>query len=146
MPAPATPMSADALLSRLDRVRRVGDGRWLARCPAHEDRSPSLSIRELDDGRVLLHDFGGCSFDAVVGALGIAMSELFPSRMVGDYTRRERKPWSDRQLLEIIDRETMVVFIAACDVTLEGRQLSDADMSRLRKARERITAIMGALA
>ena len=43
---PTERMSANALLARLDRVRRVGDGRWIACCPAHHDRSrrsPSAS-------------------------------------------------------------------------------------------------------
>lgn len=53
-------MSAGALLARLDAVKPTGPGRWLARCPAHEDRSPSLSIRELDDGRTFVHCFAGC--------------------------------------------------------------------------------------
>jgi hypothetical protein len=140
-------MTAAVLLAKLDRVRRVGDGRWIARCPAHADRSPSLSIRELPDGTVLLHDFGGCDVEAVLGAVGMRFDDLFPERPIADDFRpREKKPWSDRQLLEIIDRETIVVFIAAADVTLEGRTLSDVDISRLRKARERITAIVGALA
>lgn len=39
----------EALLERLDRVRQAGDGKWLARCPAHKDHSPSLSIRDAGD-------------------------------------------------------------------------------------------------
>lgn len=93
---------------------------------------------------MLLHDFGGCAVEDVLGALGLTLKTLFPEK-VGDRRPRQRKPWSDRQLLEIIDRETIVVFVGACDLTLEGRQLSDVDMSRLQKARERITAVMGAL-
>ncbi|HSD42364.1 MAG TPA: hypothetical protein VLD36_10895 [Burkholderiales bacterium] len=139
-------MSADAVLSRLDRVRRVGDDRWVAACPSHADKSPSLSIRELEDGRVLVHDFGGCSVEQVLSAIGMELADLYPKRPNTDRAPRERKPWSDRQLLEIIDRETNVIFVAACDVTLAGRRLSDVDMSRLRKARERVTAVMGALA
>lgn len=140
-------MAVDALLSRLDKVKRVGDGRWIARCPAHDDETPSLSIRELDDGRLLLvHDFGGCRTEDVLAAIGLKLEDLFPEKPLGaDRKPRERKPWSDRQLLEIIDRETIVVFIAACDVTLEGQSLSDVDMSRLRKARQRITAVLGVL-
>jgi hypothetical protein len=138
-------MNAEGLLAKLDRVKRVGNGRWVARCPAHQDRSPSLSVRELDDGCILLHDFGGCETEAVLAAVGLKLEDLFPPRIEGDRKPRERRPWSDRDLLELIDRETIIVFIAACDVTLEDRTLSDIDMSRLRKARERITSIMGAL-
>ena len=47
------------LLDRLEAVRETGSSRWIARCPAHDDSSPSLAVRELDDGRILLHDFGG---------------------------------------------------------------------------------------
>jgi hypothetical protein len=75
-------MSAASLLERLQEVRSVGTGRWVARCPAHEDRSPSLSVRELDDGRVLLHDFAGCEVEAVLGAVGLNMAALFPPRDV----------------------------------------------------------------
>jgi len=59
-------MSAAAkLLEHLQCVKQTASDRWLACCPSHPDRSPSLSIRKLDDGRVLVHDFGGC---AVVSA------------------------------------------------------------------------------
>lgn len=42
-----------------------GRGRGMIRCPAHEDRAPSLSWRLANDGRVLLHCFSGCTFDAI---------------------------------------------------------------------------------
>jgi len=51
----------EQLLSSLLKVRKVGIGRWIACCPAHNDSKPSLAIRETDDGRVLLHCFAGCS-------------------------------------------------------------------------------------
>lgn len=73
-------MTIDALLDRLDGVRQTGAGRFMARCPAHADRNPSLSIRALDDGRVLLHCFAGCEVADVVGAVGLTISDLFPPR------------------------------------------------------------------
>lgn len=42
---------------------------WLARCPAHEDKGPSLSVANGTDGRLLLHCFGGCSFVEIREAL-----------------------------------------------------------------------------
>ena len=50
-------MTADRLRSRLHRAKQTGPGRWLASCPAHDDRRASLSIRELDDGTVLIRCF-----------------------------------------------------------------------------------------
>jgi len=73
-------MNADALLGLLKAVRHNGHDRYLACCPAHEDRSPSLSIRINSDGRILLHCFSGCHVDDVVSAIGLAMSDLFPDR------------------------------------------------------------------
>ena len=53
-------------------------GGWLACCPAHDDRKPSLSIDSGDDGRVLLHCHAGCEVEAVCAALGITTADLFP--------------------------------------------------------------------
>ena len=44
-------MTVDTLLSRLDMVKSAGNDRWYARCPAHQDKSPSLSIRDTEIGR-----------------------------------------------------------------------------------------------
>ena len=48
-----------------------------AQCPAHDDRDPSLSIRECDDGKVLVHCFAGCKTEDILGALGLAWGDLF---------------------------------------------------------------------
>jgi CHC2 zinc finger len=71
-------MNLEAILDRLPGVRRKGVG-WMARCPAHEDRSPSLSMRK-ENGKILLHCFGGCSIEMVCAALKIKVSELFDQR------------------------------------------------------------------
>ena len=68
----------ETVVARLgDSVRRSGAG-WIGRCPAHDDRAPSLSATEGDDGRVLLHCHAGCSPEDVVAALGLTMADLFP--------------------------------------------------------------------
>jgi hypothetical protein len=61
----------------LVNARKTGTSRWVAQCPAHPDRSPSLSIREGDDGRVLTHCFGGCSPARIADALGLKIRDLF---------------------------------------------------------------------
>ncbi len=70
-------MSVEELVARLD-AKRSGNG-WQARCPAHDDTSPSLSINLGDDGRILLHCFAGCQVDAICDALGISMKALSPN-------------------------------------------------------------------
>jgi DNA primase len=71
-------MAIDRLLGSLRKVKSKGKHSWTACCPAHEDRSPSLAIRLVEDGRILLHCFGGCAVDDVLGAVGMDVGELFP--------------------------------------------------------------------
>jgi|GEM_PF-1900488 len=88
-------ISAKSILAKLEMVRQVGLGRWIARCPAHDDRNPSLSIRELDDGRVLLHCFAGCKTEDVLTSLGLGWGVLFPEE------RGRRNPrWRQKQRAE----------------------------------------------
>lgn len=136
-------MSIDTLLSRLERVKATGDGRWVALCPAHDDRSPSLSVRELDDGRVLAHCFGGCGVDSVLRAVGLEMDALFPENVVA-HARPTRNPWSARDLIHLLHRESLVVLVAACD-EIEGKSVSHETINRVMKARNRIAAIAEAL-
>lgn len=69
-------MEIKVLLSQLERVRRSANG-WTARCPAHDDAIPSLSVSLGEDGRILLKCFAGCGLRAIVGALGVAVTDLF---------------------------------------------------------------------
>ncbi len=72
----------DALLSRLDKVRNHGHGKFFATCPAHAEKTGSLYVTLKDDGKITLHCFGGCRNDDVLGAIGMAFKDLFPAREV----------------------------------------------------------------
>lgn len=65
----------DLILGKLDKVQRSGNG-WVACCPAHEDRNPSLSVAHRD-GRILLNCQTGCATEDVARALGVCMTDLF---------------------------------------------------------------------
>ena len=69
-------MTTHEVLTRLQSVARNGEG-WKAKCPAHEDPAPSLSIREGIDGRTLLNCHAGCSAEAIVAATGLTLNDLF---------------------------------------------------------------------
>ncbi len=135
-------MSAATLLDRLNRPKQTGPGRWIARCPAHQDSSPSLSIRELDDGRILLHDFGGCGTDEVLAALGLTMSDLFPKPLpgsgpAGGYApSRSRIP--ARDLLEVIDHEVMAATLMLSFVEQQSGVCTQSQLQRLVQATARI--------
>lgn len=74
---PLKPM--DNLLSRLQNVEHNGKG-CMARCPAHLDTNNSLSVREAEDGRVLVKCFAGCKVESIVASLNMRLADLFPSR------------------------------------------------------------------
>ena len=65
------------LLDRLDGAKRLHDGSWMARCPAHADRTPSLHVSETEGGDVLLRCHAGCENAAVVAALDLTLRDLF---------------------------------------------------------------------
>jgi len=57
--------------------RLYGRG-YRLRCPAHNDKNPSLSISVGHDGRILLHCFTGCALEEICNALGIRTKDLYP--------------------------------------------------------------------
>lgn len=118
-------MEIAAFLSRLDGVRGR-NGSWSAKCPAHADKSPSLSVKELGDGRILIHCFGGCGTDAILAALELAMTDLYPEPL-NHHMPSRRGDFTAMDALRALTFESSVVAIAAADVA-EGRRV---DASRV---------------
>lgn len=135
--------STENLLSRLDKVKRTGPGTWLARCPAHEDRGPSLSIRETDDGRILVHCFAGCEPHDVLSAVGLTLGDLFSQGAVTQHGRPERRPFPAADVLRAVAFEALVVSAAAVAL-LAGQPFGEADRARLILAASRIQAALSA--
>lgn len=129
-------MAADKLLNRLDRVKQTGPGRWIASCPCRDDKRPSMTIRELDDGRVLIHDFGGSTPAEILGAVGLTFSDLFPEP-VAQHGKPERRPFIATDLLRLIGFESLLVAVAASNIS-NGRSLQPEDRMRLILAAGRI--------
>lgn len=105
-------MQLEDVLRRLEGVKRSGGG-YSARCPAHEDKNASLSVKQGDNGGIVLHCHAGCTPEQVVGALGLSMKDLFPN---GDRPRQEyrSRPTS---------REDRGSIVAQYDYTDENGQL-----------------------
>jgi len=131
----------DIVLSKLEghKLKQSGRGAWIACCPHHDDRTPSLSIREGEDGRVLIHCHGGCSVDQVVGSMGLDLSDLFPQD--GTYSRGRARTTSYRQALEIIKADSMMVLVAAQNLA-GGHQLTPEDRRRLAASVKKIQAVI----
>ena len=127
----------DRVLARLPDARRASAG-WQARCPAHEDRSPSLSIRE-GSGAILLHCFAGCDTSEIVAALGLRMADLFdeplhPQALAAQTrapeTQEEIDDTIESHLQRIIDEETKRLGYVP-PITSRHRNRAQAAVSRI---------------
>jgi hypothetical protein len=124
----------ESLLSRLEKVRSTGQHKWLACCPAHDDRSPSLSVRLADDDKILLHCFAGCAVNEIVSAIGLSLADLMPQNPQGYDRTRVRPPrFNKSETFDIILHEAIILRIAVQEL-LTGKTLSDADIRRVSKA------------
>jgi len=131
------------LLSRLDGVKETTPGKWIARCPAHKDRSPSLAISEQADGRVLLYCHALCRWEEVLSAVGLGASALFPDKPKGGaFVRNERRPYNAIDVLRCVEFETLVVAVAASNVG-HGVALTEIDRARLLIAAQRLQSAVG---
>lgn len=128
-------MNAQPLIDRLQKVRRKSDKRWQACCPAHDDRTPSLAVQELDDGRVLVKCFAGCGAADVMAAVGLSLSDLFADGAVA----QQLKGWAQMCKQPSIVDEAMVEI--GRTARRNGQRLSlkerDAELQAFMRSRGR---------
>jgi hypothetical protein len=142
----STQNSLRNLLSRLEKVRERAPGKYIARCPAHDDRTPSLSITERADGAVLLHCFAGCDPTAVCGAIGLDPADLFPPPDSHSHQATPQR-MSTRQALEILrelESEIMVLWVGCCKVK-HGQELAPIELERIGQAAALIVGYLNEL-
>ena len=128
-------MSIDNLLSRLEKVKSKGSNQWVACCPSHDDKSPSLSIREVEDGRILIHCFAGCNTQSVLASISLDMNDLFPERL-GDFKRLKR-PTLPAAALSAVGLEALIVINSGTQF-MNGQGLNFVERERLSLAVARI--------
>lgn len=126
-------MKLDQLLGSLQKVKKTGADRWVACCPAHEDKGPSLAIKA-NENTVMLHCFAGCCTEEILSAVGMTFSDLYPTG--GAPQKPQRIPATEA--LRCISYETLVVVASAG--TMRQRELTESEMSRLVQASARIQA------
>ena len=84
------------LLSKLQGVKKIkGSDKWVALCPAHNDKTPSLSIRQLEDSRILINCWSGCGAIDVLESIDMTFQHLMPDdaisyRGIRGKTKNER--------------------------------------------------------
>ena len=129
----------ELFLSLLSGVKKSGVG-FMACCPAHDDRSPSLSVKEGEDGRVLLHCFAGCTFNEVIGSLGLNPRDLFIHREGVPSSGQNSIKLPITKLRPAIELERQILFFIHCD-RLKGRAISSIDCERELIALQRLTSV-----
>jgi hypothetical protein len=118
----------EAIISRLEKVRPGRSGQWSACCPAHKDKSPSLSIRETDEGSVLIYCFSGCSVNSIVESIGLSLSDLFPPReKSGKEPKKTPKLYTPAQALQLFSDYSFLIVLLGIDI-IKGNQISEYDL------------------
>ncbi len=130
------------ILPRLNHVRATKPGQWLAACPAHHDKNPSLAIKELDDGKVLLHCWCGCTAQEIVKAIDLDLHYLFPANSIKTGQPPVRQ-WARKRLESVRKFEYLVVEIITVD--FKKNRLNLHDLDRFFLACERIRKVEGVL-
>lgn len=121
----------DRLISCLANVKKSGRQQWTACCPAHGDKHPSLSVRELEDGRVLIHCFAGCSVYDVVSAVGLDVSDLFPGPENDAHHRtKPAKPFNAVSVLRCLERDSLTM-VQFANKVMRGDVLTHDDYAAL---------------
>jgi len=131
----------DNIVSRLEKVKQTSTEQYIAICPSHQDKSPSLSIKELPDGRVLINCFAGCSASEILGSIGLSLEDLYPESK-GSF-KSEKRPFSSSHGLNMIGYESSII-LACAGFLREGKELSEANFARMVEAVTRIQNVLRA--
>lgn len=115
------------VLNRLDKVKSNGSDRWKACCPAHDDKSPSLSITETSDGTVLLKCWVGCDALEITQAIGLELRDLFPGE------KRERSGPSPAAV-----RHERAIYLIGKNMIDQGNDMNAVDVERFNLAKQRL--------
>lgn len=129
------PSVIDDILSRLSKVKPAGNGKWTACCPAHDDRSPSLSVKECDDGKILIKCWAGCQTEEIMKSIGMKMIDLAPPSLKGQCRDASKQKHSAREIERCKD------ILMICEETRKaGDRLTPREMEMERVAWEKLRA------
>lgn len=126
----------EKLISRLSGVKKQGQYKWLSRCPAHQDKSPSLAIKLGPDGVILVHCFAGCSVHSVLQAISLEPTDLFPPKIT-KCAVKGAKDFDAYTALRAMADDVLIVLVA-CRMVLKGEKLAGRDFERLSLSARRL--------
>lgn len=141
----------ELVLGKLDGVRQHG-GYWMARCPAHEDRTASLSVARGTEQPVVFKCHAGCDRDVILDALGLALADVSNPR--DDRSDAEWTPFGDAvAVYDYVDEHGELLFqvCRTADKKFPQRRMDASGKWRwrlgdVRRVPYRLPRIIGAVA
>lgn len=127
------------VINRLQGVKSTGQNRWIAKCPSHQDKSPSLALSQDADGKVLINCFAGCGTYEILQAVGLDWDAVFPEKMLTPAKPKKARIYATEGL-QLLRLETQIVTLGGSRLQ-RGEKLNDEDYARFLKAMERITRV-----
>lgn len=124
------------ILNRLENVKQTGSDSWRAKCPCGHSSPSQMALKELPDGRVLIHCFAGHSPVEIMEALDMSLSDLFEEKLEDRIEPLYLAKRDKRKAESIHDK------IKACQLRLDiademrarGMKLTDKDLADERAA------------
>lgn len=136
-------MSVETLLSRLNKVRRHGNGKYMAQCPCHADKTASLSITDNGGDMVLINCFAGCDPYSILQSVGLDWQDVLPESVTGHHKPVKQIIYAS-EALKLIQHEARIVLVCAYDLK-KNKPLQPDEIARLEKSMQLINkAIEGA--
>lgn len=125
------------LLLRLEGVKETGPDKFKARCPAHDDSYPSLSIKHTGD-KTILYCHAGCDTHDILAAIGLDWRDLFDEPLQKGATT-QGVGFTPRDALLGLEHDALLISLAAGDMA-NGLPLDAESINDVRRASLRITA------
>ena len=123
----------DTFLSRLQKVRKTGKDSWLACCPHHGDKNPSMTVSVGSNGIVLCHCHShGCGIDQIAESVGMEVKDLMPENPLYHRARPLKAPVNPRDALFAVKDDLTSALIMA-KMIQAGEKLTEEDTLQLAK-------------
>lgn len=130
------------LLNKLQKVKSSGRESWMACCPAHDDKNPSMKI-DIKNDKILIKCWSGCSVEDILGAVGMEFSDIMPDKPLYHRSSGTAPMLSSADALRIVKYEAAIIMMYGQDLRA-GKTPNDEDHSRFVEAVQRVGNAMEA--
>ena len=129
----------DNIVSRLFKAKKTGSDSWVACCPIHDDKNPSMTVREAENGKILIHCFAGCEINDILASIGLTIQDVMPDSAPDELRRSRKIPFSPADVLACAKSDALTIYLALCDLD-KGVVLTQQQITNAKKAAGRIYA------